>query len=162
MSPDRFEVEYALPFNLMSGKPLVLLVGCPAMVATALKLAGPPEYLVAGTVGAFFLCLALLFLFGMNRKGFTRVTVEGGKVHIDERPGHRREFFVKAIRKVEPKRRESVYQDEDNMGMIMIWLEGDQVYRVPEDRTLVFPYSFAETLARELLGCLRREKSRPQ
>lgn len=132
------------------------------MLACAFKLFGPPGYLVAGTVGAFFVCLCLLFLFGMNRKGRTRVTVEGGKVRIDERPGGHREFFIKTIRKVEPKRRESVYQDEDDMGMIMIWLDGDQVYRVPEDRALVFPYSFAETLARELLGCLRREKSRPQ
>ena len=97
----------------------------------------------------------LAYKIGTGRRGRATVTLAGEEIHFLEEPGRLRCCKLDKLDKVNPKARESVYEDEADLGMLVLILSDGSHLRVPEDRTLVVPYRQAEAGARRLLQLIR-------
>lgn len=145
-----FELNYPLPFNAFEPKVFAIAVG-PALLLGVLTM--------SAWVGLVLLVLGctLAYKVGSGKVGNARAVLVGDELRVEESPGMVRICPLAELDKVQPKERESIYEPETGFGLLVLIMSDGRHLRIPENRSLVVPYSQAEQAARQVLELLRSQ-----
>ncbi len=155
---ERFELEFELPLNLFNWGPLVCWLGLPLATLLVVSATRWSSYSFYAALVMLFLSIGLVKLLFSHQRGRASISIGADVMVLEETTGPSREIPLEKVRKVEPKRRDSIYQDEEDVGMLMVWT-ADGVERLPKNRALVLPYRGTEKLARQIRDHLAQDQS---